>query len=234
VRANGYQPKHPNLIPEFERIVAEAQPAWFLMEEVPAAPVPRVPGYSVCAFPLDNSTVDSGNGWGNEQRRKRVFSFGVLGDKPVDLRKWIDFALFVLPDIAPTLPTHGGVARMRALEQKDPGRKFRSGDRPGQRVAAVTTEMRATRDRPKMRQGSVLAGHGPVGRGRGYVNQITIEEACRLQGLPENFSAHMPFTQHGKREVIGNGVPLTLGRPLARAIQQNLASCVPSGEGVAK
>src|SRR3954466_16146717 len=34
--------KHGNLIPEFERVVEEAGPAWFLMENVPDAPVPQV------------------------------------------------------------------------------------------------------------------------------------------------------------------------------------------------
>src|SRR6266850_356350 len=35
----------PNLIPEFERVVAEAAPDWFLMENVPDAPMPEVQGY---------------------------------------------------------------------------------------------------------------------------------------------------------------------------------------------
>ena len=36
-----------NLIPEFERVVEEAQPTWFLMENVPEAPPSIVPGYHV-------------------------------------------------------------------------------------------------------------------------------------------------------------------------------------------
>jgi DNA (cytosine-5)-methyltransferase 1 len=43
VQHNGYQLAE-NLIPEFERCVAEAQPTWFLMENVEGAPEPRVPG----------------------------------------------------------------------------------------------------------------------------------------------------------------------------------------------
>jgi DNA (cytosine-5)-methyltransferase 1 len=43
---------------------------------------------------------------------------------------------------------------------------------------------------------------------------------CRLQGLPEDFADELPFTTHGKRKVIGNGVPLTLGRPIARAVKR--------------
>jgi DNA (cytosine-5)-methyltransferase 1 len=37
----------PNLIPEFERVVSEAAPTWFLMENVPEAPAAQVQGYVV-------------------------------------------------------------------------------------------------------------------------------------------------------------------------------------------
>ena len=43
VKANGYKTAE-NLIPEFERVVAEALPSWFLMENVSEAPEPRVTG----------------------------------------------------------------------------------------------------------------------------------------------------------------------------------------------
>src|SRR6266850_359955 len=36
-----------NLIPEFERCVVAGAPAWFLMENVPAAPRPNIGGYVV-------------------------------------------------------------------------------------------------------------------------------------------------------------------------------------------
>src|SRR5437588_5850350 len=39
--------RHGNQIPEFERVVSEAGPRWFLMENVPDAPMPRVRGYGV-------------------------------------------------------------------------------------------------------------------------------------------------------------------------------------------
>lgn len=44
VRHNGHA-KAKNLIPEFQRCIAEAQPAWFLMENVRAAPLPHVRDY---------------------------------------------------------------------------------------------------------------------------------------------------------------------------------------------
>ena len=69
VEANGYQTA-PNLIPEFERCVAEAQPTWFLMEHVPAAPMPRVSGYIVHSHVIDNNAL------GGDQGRDRAFSLG--------------------------------------------------------------------------------------------------------------------------------------------------------------
>lgn len=78
VRHNGLEVK-PDLIPEFERCIAESAPAWFLMENVEGAPIPAVPGYGVHAqFVRDV--------WcGGETMRKRRFSFGVSGD-PIPLR----------------------------------------------------------------------------------------------------------------------------------------------------
>jgi DNA (cytosine-5)-methyltransferase 1 len=70
VRANGYEPRHGNLIPEYERCVAEAQPDWFVMEEVPDAPVPVVMGYVVRPQVLNNRWV------GGVQGRTRRLSFG--------------------------------------------------------------------------------------------------------------------------------------------------------------
>lgn len=72
---------------------------------------------------------------------------------------------------------------------------------------------------------AVLAGHGPAAsqRDRGIKNR-TPAEMCKLQGLPENFTDEMPFTVHGKKKVIGNGVPLPMGRAIAKAIRAQLES----------
>jgi len=59
-----------NLIPEFERCVGEAGPAWFLMENVRGAPIPAVDGYQVHSILLNNRWL------GEEQNRVRRFSFG--------------------------------------------------------------------------------------------------------------------------------------------------------------
>jgi len=67
---SGDKDKHENLIPEFERIVREAQPEWFLMENVTPAPLPHIEGYHI----VDHKIY----AWemGNPQRRYRRFTFG--------------------------------------------------------------------------------------------------------------------------------------------------------------
>jgi DNA (cytosine-5)-methyltransferase 1 len=62
--------KHGNMIPEFERVVREAQPTWFLMENVPAAPAPNVQNYWT-----HNSVILDGEVGGATLRTRR-FSFG--------------------------------------------------------------------------------------------------------------------------------------------------------------
>jgi DNA (cytosine-5)-methyltransferase 1 len=62
--------KHGNLIPEFERVVAEAHPQWFVMENVPAAPAPVIDGYAISTQVFDNRWL------GEAQQRRRRISFG--------------------------------------------------------------------------------------------------------------------------------------------------------------
>jgi site-specific DNA-cytosine methylase len=58
--------------------------------------------------------------------------------------------------------------------------------------------------------------------GAGKVKQVryTLAEACRLQGLPENYLADAPFTAEGKLKAVANGVPLPMGRAIARAVSR--------------
>lgn len=53
--------------------------------------------------------------------------------------------------------------------------------------------------------------------------QILFPDACELQGLPRNFLEDAPFTKEGKYRVVGNGVPLIMGRAIARAVKEALA-----------
>lgn len=90
VRAQGKEPRFGNLIPEFERCVTEAQPDWWIMEQVPQAPEPSVPGYIAHHLILNNRWfVDAmrpdGLAVGAEQRRLRRISFGTRDGRPLPL-----------------------------------------------------------------------------------------------------------------------------------------------------
>lgn len=74
VRAVGNQPMFGNLIPEFERCVAEAQPRWFVMENVQGAPLPAVAGYQVWCDLVADTEV------GGSTSRVRRISVGMRGD----------------------------------------------------------------------------------------------------------------------------------------------------------
>lgn len=151
--------KHGNLIPEFERVVAETSPEWWLMENVREAPEPVVLGYQVQHFILNNRWL------GAAQQRIRRFSFGTKSGHKI------------VPEVA----------------------------------IFETIESPVT----------VLAGHGPVGRGgEQWKVPQKVPDMCRLQGLPENFTDDMPFTVSGKKSVIGNAVPLSMGKAIAKAIKE--------------
>lgn len=81
VAANGYETA-PNLIPEFERVVAEAAPDWFLMENVPEAPGPCVRQYGTVRREIRDVWV------GGVTDRLRAFTFG---------RRWEDMDKPTIP-----------------------------------------------------------------------------------------------------------------------------------------
>ena len=180
--------KHGNLIPEFERIVVEAKPYWWLSENVLEAPEPKVDGYFSQRIILDNRWI------GGVQQRKRLFCFGCVDNKKLD----IEVCLFEQLLILKTVTALGGLARTKVKV----GSSIRRGD---------------------LRSATVLAGHGPIGRG-GQKWTVTppITEIAVLQGLPPDFLADAPFTTHGKRQVIGNAVPMPMGRAIAKAVKRAL------------
>lgn len=173
-----------NLIPEFERCVGEVRPGWFLMENVPAAPLPVVEGYAVTDIVLNNRWI------GGEQERKRRFSFGILGDRRIDLSAYLDIELFEPLAWAPAVLASGGGGNGYAIRC----------DRGG---------------RPKRGRNNL---HEMRGRG----SRQTVAEGLRLQGLPADFFEHSPLTVEGQQKMIGNGVPLPLGRAVAKAVKAAL------------
>lgn len=60
---------HPDQIPEFERILAEARPSWFLMENVPGAPP--------CQGSIWSEVLDAW-AFGAAQHRRRRFSSNIF------------------------------------------------------------------------------------------------------------------------------------------------------------
>ncbi len=54
-------------------------------------------------------------------------------------------------------------------------------------------------------------------------SQDSFRRLCRLQGLPEDFDLP-PFTVAAKCKAVGNGVPMAMGRALARAVRAALVA----------
>lgn len=165
--------KHGNLIPEYERVVLEAQPDWFVMENVADAPLPVVEGYLVHAQMLRDVWV------GGESRRERRFSFGDRGGRRLHVE---------------TLALHTAEPQLAAYAQGN-GRpvpiRYNTGG--------------------VLKKSAVL--NETINKGE-YWNFM-----LRAQGLPETFLAEAPFTAEGKKRAVGNGVPLPMGRAIAKAVR---------------
>lgn len=157
--------KAVNLIPEFERVVREAAPKWWLMENVPGAPIPNL---------SDTKWNEILNAWdfGSKQNRKRRFSSN----------------LFLCPvkkaHVGEPLPT------VMATEYK----------------AAKVQETEKSLVRRK-------------GLARKLGRRPTIQEVNIAMGLPPNFTTPLLTVKH-QYIVRGNGVPIEMGRAIARAIKE--------------
>ncbi len=95
----GRPSKWGNMIPEFERVVTEGQPTWFVMENVDIAPIPSVNGYRVYPALLNNRLL------GESQNRVHRFSFGTRTGS------WLSFNVAVEQnkEWAPRVCASGGV-----------------------------------------------------------------------------------------------------------------------------
>ena len=157
-----------NLIPEFERVVSEAQPEWFVMENIREAPIPSVPSYVVDPAILNNRWL------GEIQSREHRFSFGTRDG----LKLRYDIAL------------------------------FENYEWEGRVCASGGTKSGAPKDNQTR-----LKYHG-------WKTAEALRQSLRLQGLPEDFLDDAPFTLGGKHRVIGNAVPLPMGRAVAKAVKR--------------
>lgn len=182
-----------NLIPEFECIVAEAAPGWFLMENVDGAPIPCVDGYVVDPALYDNRVAPWPDGIGGEQSRRHRFSFGTRDGRP--LAPHLEVAALERARWSRRVLASGGYVPV-ALEGGNheilDGRPARDHRRPNGRMSLL-----------------------------GRKDTTYFREACRLQGLPDDWD--LPgFTVAAKVRAIGNGVPIPMGRAVARAVRQAL------------
>jgi DNA (cytosine-5)-methyltransferase 1 len=171
----GLQPLAVNLIPEFERIVCEGWPRWFIMENVEAAPLPAPTGYHVCATVINNRWV------GGVQNRRRRFSFGTRDTRIIQPLE-IAYEPLMPAEYAPCVTANGTQWEPAQWENSRGGRR-----RSDRSIKAL----------------------------KNYIE---------WQGLPADFLADAPFTVEGKVRVIGNGVPLPMGRAIARAVKAALQS----------
>lgn len=159
------QKVQPDMIPEFGRCVAEAQPEWFVMENVRRAPVPEIPGY------FSQPQLVNANWFGADQRRIRRFTWGAR-----------DRSRLNLPGLAlHHQPRHNTVTTRNQVWD-------------------------ALRRRPRSNN-----------------SVATWPAALEAQGLPPDFLDGSPFKWSGKWTVVGNGVPLPMGRAIARAVKVALA-----------
>ena len=223
VRANGHEPRFGNLIPEFERVVGEALPEWWLMENVPHAPEPAVDGYECWPRLLNNRWFDA------EQNRVRRFTIGLRSTRGLDPWRFLEVGLFEPALSFVAVKGDPGPTRREARAVIS-GNGFDSGSVYYQRQnqAALTS-----RDPVPVKIGGSgkvkrTAGAVTASDGAGKVKMVRygLADACELQGLPRDFLADAPFTAQGKLKAVANGVPLPMGRAVVKAVRQALGAQV--------
>jgi DNA (cytosine-5)-methyltransferase 1 len=188
VRNNGFEPRFGNLIPEFERVVSEARPQWFLMENVVDAPRPRINGYQNHSFNINNRQCADQNGEAATQNRVRAVTFGWRGSyRPllIETMLWqsqkFEYAATGAGRVSVPIAI-GGSGKIKAA-------------RAGRNPRTDCLQQRTKRSAEGFR------------------------EVKRLQGLPDEYD--IPgFLIEEKVRAVANGVPLPLGRALAKAVRE--------------
>lgn len=208
VRAQGREVTFGDLIPDYARVINTARPAWFVMENVPKAYDPPCPDYGVASFMLDNSWL------GEVQRRKRRIWFGRRGGDPTNLRQWIPGCALELCESAQSVTSDSRAAPERL-----------GGGGKVKRTAVCGRDGRVPDDRRKLKRAPGDGRHdGAIGGPD--VNyepeRRSLPDMLELQGLPGDWLEHQPWTMQAKRKMIGNGVPIPMGRAIARAVRKAL------------
>jgi DNA (cytosine-5)-methyltransferase 1 len=156
-----------DMIPEFSRCIDAAQPSWFLMENVPLAPLPIVAGYETHSVKIKDHWV------GGETGRLRRFTLGTRDGRRLGIE---------------TL----------ALHESQP-----------EKSVMASTYKRGKSGSKYLADKGFLAGDLPIA------------EYGRLQGAPA-VAARLTKLHAGRAfiiHVLGNGVPLAMGRAVAKAVR---------------
>jgi DNA (cytosine-5)-methyltransferase 1 len=121
-------------------------------------------------------------------------------------------------------------------------RRFTFGTRDGRRLMPQWEPLMSPRWEPAVcstaggRRASIAIGGSGKPKGNqgrqpeARLRNRTFAQECALQGLPADFLSLAPFTADAKRIVVGNGVPLPMGRAIAHAVKQAIEQ---SGAAVA-
>ena len=65
---------------------------------------------------------------------------------------------------------------------------------------------------------TVTSAHAGNGTGKVKMHRYSLEEAARLQGLPDSWLKIVPFRRQEMLKAVANGVPAPLGKAIAQAI----------------
>lgn len=159
-----------DLVHEFERVIKEARPRWWLMENAPKVPTLDIVNYKVQVLRLN------ARWFGGEQDRMRKFQWGY----------WWDRFGKIFPGEEVFEP-----AKRESVCMASEGRSGK--------LSTVRVD-----GKPRTR-------HSP---------RRSPAKFCELQGLQPDFMDKLPFTNEWKYRVVGNGVPLYMGRAIAKAVRE--------------
>jgi len=217
------------LFREFSRLVREAEPRAFLLENVPGLlelDGGEAVGEMICeleglGYQVNKPEVLEAADYGIPQRRRRVFVLGSREKTPV------------LPDPAgrPRLSVAHALAGMPTdLSNHVPRRHAPTSIARYRQLAFGEREPLGRVDRldPLLPSKTVIAG-GSNGGGRSHLHPfvartLTVRECARLQTFPDDFvftgSSARQFTQ------VGNAVPPLLAEQLARSVAASIGETV--------
>ena len=126
-----------------------------------------------------------------------------------------------VPDIEiPGYVTTSSVLDNRWLgEEQSRRRRWQFGTHRGVKLHFEVAALEAVRWQPACLASEGMKGSIAFKNGKShYKTRRSFCEFCRLQGLPEDFLAAAPFSSEGKYRMVGNGVPLPMGRTVAAAV----------------